>query len=81
MTPWAKLGEVEAIPPSMVTLDHIYAKGDPRRQMAFHDGMHVAACWRCNNDRSKYQYTGKRRVAEIPERFLLPSVAFSEAAE
>lgn len=42
-------------PPTMVTLDHLFHKGDPRRKKAPRNGerRYVAACRLCNEERGK----------------------------
>lgn len=43
------------LPPTMVTLDHLFAKGDPRRRIKPRNGekRYVAACFECNHRRGK----------------------------
>ena len=53
-------------PDSMLTLDHLFGRGDPRRVYHDDDGIirYVAACRRCNEGR------GKVHCREIRARFV-----------
>jgi hypothetical protein len=53
----------DAYPLTMVTLDHLFAKGDPRRLVPPRPGEHryVAACRRCNEERGKIDEIKFRR--------------------
>ena len=53
MTPVPPYRHGATYPPTMVTLDHMFHKGDPRRDTIPKNGerRYVAACRRCNEER------------------------------
>jgi hypothetical protein len=57
-------------PKTMVTLDHLYHRGDPRRASAPKSGekRYVAACRRCNEERGKVheRTMGSKRHPKAP---------------
>ena len=61
-------------PQTMVTLDHIYPKGDPRRKNAPRNGerRYVAACRSCNEERGKLheKANGLKRHSRLKPRAL-----------
>jgi hypothetical protein len=55
MTPVPPFRKDQRYLPTMVTLDHLFHKGDPRRKNAPRNGerRYVAACRQCNENRGK----------------------------
>jgi len=55
---------------SFCTIDHVFPRGDPRRQdmeLAAQISKHVAACYACNNKRGNTPFEEFRQRMEEPD--------------
>jgi hypothetical protein len=66
-------GAPNRFPPAMITLDHIYHKGDPRRRTEpkYGEQRYVAACFDCNERRGREHEAAMGR-AELQRRAKRP---------